>query len=83
MASGFEPGKIYEVVYDGQGSGAGWPGPTAVRDTVSYLKYGGVAALNDTPIDDFHKDIRAPLGIGIFAKRQVSSHFFVRRLQPG
>jgi hypothetical protein len=65
MAAGFEPGKIYEVVYMAKDPVLVGLGPAAVRDVVSYLKYGGVAALNDTPVDDFHKDIRRTLGFGI------------------
>ncbi len=61
MAAGFNPGKIYEVVYNAKDPVLVGLGPTAVRDTVSYLKYGGV----DTPIDGFHKDIQRTLGIGI------------------
>jgi Alpha/beta hydrolase domain len=61
MPSGFEPGKIYEVIYDAKDPVLVGLGPTAVRDTVSYLKYGGV----NTPIDDFHKDIQRAIGIGI------------------
>jgi len=60
MAAGFDPGKIYEVVYNAKDPVLVGLGPTAVRDTVSYLKYGGV----DTPIDSFHKDIQRTLGIG-------------------
>ncbi len=65
MSAGFEPGKIYEVVYMAKDPVLVGLGPTAVRDVVSYLKYGGVAALNGTPIDDFRKDIRRTLGFGI------------------
>jgi hypothetical protein len=61
MSGGFEPGKIYEVVYLAKDPVLVGLGPTAVRDTVSYLKYGGV----DTSIDDFHKDIQRTLGFGI------------------
>jgi Alpha/beta hydrolase domain len=61
MASGFEPGKIYEVIYNAKDPVLVGLGPTAVRDTVSYLKYGGV----DTPLADFHKDVKRTLGFGI------------------
>jgi hypothetical protein len=61
MSSGFEPGKIYEVIYLAKDPVLVGLGPTAVRDAVSYLKYGGV----ETPIDDFRKDIQRTLGFGI------------------
>src|SRR5271170_5491530 len=61
MSAGFEPGKIYEVVYMAKDPVLVGLGPAAVRDFVSYLKYGDV----DTPIDDFHKEIRRTLGFGV------------------
>jgi hypothetical protein len=61
MPAGFEPGKIYEVVYKAKDPVLVGLGPTAVRDTVSYLKYGGV----DSPLGDFNKDIQRALGFGI------------------
>ena len=42
MGAGFEPGKIYEVVYKAKDPVVVGLGPAAVRDTVSLLKYGGV-----------------------------------------
>ena len=39
MAAGFEPGKIYEVVYKAKDPVLVGLGPAAVRDSVSYLKY--------------------------------------------
>jgi hypothetical protein len=49
MASGFEPGKIYELVYTTQDSPMAGLGPAAVRDFVSFLKYGdnAVSVLGD------------------------------------
>jgi len=61
MAAGFEPGKIYEVVYKAKDPVVVGLGPTAVRDAVSYLKYGGV----DTPLGDFNKDVLRALAFGI------------------
>jgi hypothetical protein len=40
MAGGFEPKKIYEVVYTSQDPPVVGVGPAAVRDTISRLKYG-------------------------------------------
>jgi Alpha/beta hydrolase domain len=46
MATGFEPHKIYEVVYKSQDPPVVGVGPTAVRDMVSMLKYGSSAELS-------------------------------------
>ncbi|HUQ90715.1 MAG TPA: alpha/beta hydrolase domain-containing protein [Bryobacteraceae bacterium] len=40
MAAGFEPGRIYEVVYRAQDPALVGLGPAAVRDIISFLKYG-------------------------------------------
>jgi hypothetical protein len=61
IPAGFVPGKIYEVVYKAKDPVLVGLGPAAVRDTVSYLKYGGI----DSAIDDFHKDIRRAVGFGV------------------
>jgi Alpha/beta hydrolase domain len=61
MAAGFEPGRIYEVVYLAKDPVMVGLGPAAVRDAVSYLKYGGV----DTPLADFNKDIFRSIGFGV------------------
>ncbi len=45
LEGGFEPGKIYEVVYVSEGPPLVGLGPTAVRDTVSHLKYRGSSDL--------------------------------------
>jgi len=46
MAQGFEPGKIYEVVYKSQDPPIAGLGPAAVRDAVSKLKYGSAPELS-------------------------------------
>ncbi len=46
MQSGFEPGKIYELVYRTRGSAIVGLGFAAVRDSVSFLKYATVDAGN-------------------------------------
>src|SRR5215831_14156003 len=46
MASGFEPNKIYEVVYKSQDPPIAGLGPAAVRDAISKLKYGSAAELS-------------------------------------
>jgi len=40
MAAGFEPGKIYEVVYQAKDPALVGLGPAAIRDFISFLKYG-------------------------------------------
>ena len=44
MPAGFEPHKIYEVVYAGEDPVLVGLGPAAVRDFLSHLKYGRAAA---------------------------------------
>ena len=44
MPAGFEPHKIYEVVYTGEDPVLVGLGPAAVRDFLSHLKYGRAAA---------------------------------------
>jgi hypothetical protein len=46
LASGFEPSKIYEVVYKSQNPPVVGVGSAAVRDAVSLLKYGSADALS-------------------------------------
>jgi hypothetical protein len=46
MASGFEPKKIYEVVYKSQDPPIAGLGLAGVRDTISYLKYGSAPELS-------------------------------------
>ena len=45
MAAGFEPQKIYEVVYRSQDPPVVGVGPAAVRDAISKIKYGGAPEL--------------------------------------
>ena len=45
LENGFEPFKIYEVVYVSEGPRLVGLGPAGVRDVVSYLKYGSPDAL--------------------------------------
>jgi hypothetical protein len=44
LASGFEPDKLYDVVYSAKDPVVAGLGLAAVRDLVSYLKYGGPQA---------------------------------------
>ena len=45
LEGGFEPGKIYEVVYVAENPPLAGVGPAAVRDVISQLKYEGSAEL--------------------------------------
>ena len=65
MSAGFEPGKIYEVVYQAKDPVLVGLGPAAVRDVVSYLKFGGVVAGDAGPLADFHSGVQRTLGFGI------------------
>ena len=46
MAAGFEPNKIYEIVYKSQDPPIAGLGPAAVRDALSKLKYSGTDELS-------------------------------------
>ena len=62
MPAGFEPGKIYELVYTAQDPVLVGLGPTAVRDLISFLKYGG----NDiTVLGDPSNYMKRAYGFGI------------------
>ena len=62
MKAGFQPGKIYEVVYRAKDPVVAGVGPAAVRDLVSYLKYG------DAPewalLSDQKRFLKRAIGIG-------------------
>ena len=46
LKGGFEPGEIYEVVYQSQNPPLVGVGPAAIRDILSHLKYDGASALS-------------------------------------
>jgi hypothetical protein len=62
MPAGFEPGKIYELVYTSKDPLIVGLGPAAVRDLISFFKY-GIAA--DTILGDHHDFIKRAYGFGI------------------
>jgi len=62
MPAGFEPGKIYELVYTSKDPPIVGLGPAAVRDLISFLKY-GIAA--DTILADHHDFIKRAYGFGV------------------
>jgi hypothetical protein len=61
MDGGFSPGKIYEVVYKGKDPVLVGLGPAAVRDTASYLKFGGA----ESALGDQAKYIKRVIGFGV------------------
>jgi len=61
MDTGFEPGKIYEVIYKAKDPVLAGLGPAAVRDIVSFLKFGGA----ETTLDDQHIYLKRAFGFGI------------------
>jgi hypothetical protein len=62
MPDGFQPGKIYELVYTSQDPVLVGLGPTAVRDLISFLKYGGNDA---TVLGDSRRYLKRAYGFGI------------------
>jgi hypothetical protein len=62
MPAGFEPGRIYELVYTSSDPALVGLGPAAVRDLMSFLKYGG----NDvTVLGDHRRYIKRAYGFGV------------------
>jgi len=62
MPGGFERGRIYELVYTAQDPVLVGLGPTAIRDLISFLKYGGA---DDTVLGDAHGYMKRAYGFGI------------------
>ncbi len=60
LDTGFEPGRIYELVYPSQDPWIIGLGPTAIRDLISFFKYGGPSMLFN---EEFHYMKRA-IGFG-------------------
>ena len=78
MAAGFEPQKIYEVVYRAQDPPLVGVGPAAVRDTISKIKYSGAAELGLAP-----GAIKRGRRLRHFAERTFSPHLSLLRVQRG
>ena len=55
------PDKIYEFVYQGKDPVVAGTGLAAVRDWVSFLKYGGA----ETALADVHRAVRRAVGFGV------------------
>jgi hypothetical protein len=63
MPSGFLPGKVYELVYTAENPVLVGLGPAAIRDMVSFLKYG--AGNPDLPLAGESAFIKRALGFGV------------------
>ncbi|WP_321476336.1 alpha/beta hydrolase domain-containing protein [uncultured Paludibaculum sp.] len=61
MESGFQPGQIYEVVYQAENPRVEGLGLAAVRDAISFMKYGGT----ETLLADQRRFIKRSIGFGI------------------
>jgi hypothetical protein len=63
MAAGFQPGKIYEVVYKAKDPVLVGLGPAAVRDLISFLKY-RTQVSGATLLADERRFIKRAIGFG-------------------
>lgn len=61
-AKGFEPGKIYEVIYTAENPPIAGLGSAAVRDFISYLKYGG--GNGTSLLSDQRATVKRAIGFG-------------------
>jgi len=64
MEAGFEPGKIYEIVYQAQDPVLAGLGPAAVRDLISFLKYGGAPEQGHVLLADQSRHLKRAIGFG-------------------
>lgn len=66
MAAGFEPGRIYELVYTAQDPVLVGLGPAGIRDFISFLKHGGLGGGDAaTPFGGPPRRFSQALGFGI------------------
>ena len=66
MAAGFEPGRIYELVYTAQDPVLVGLGPAGVRDFISFLKQGGLSGRDAaTPFEGVPRRFSRALGFGV------------------
>lgn len=64
MPAGFEPGKIYDVVYQARDPAVVGLGPAAVRDLISFLKYGGAAPEAHALLAGQGRHLKRAIGFG-------------------
>jgi alpha/beta hydrolase family protein len=60
LPAGFEPGRIYELVYTSQDPAVVGLGPAAVRDLIAFLKFGGA----ETMLADQRRYLKRAYGVG-------------------
>jgi Alpha/beta hydrolase domain len=66
MASGFEPGKIYELVYPAQNPVLVGLGPAGIRDFISFLKHGALDGRDSAaPFRDVQRRFSRAVGFGV------------------
>jgi hypothetical protein len=71
MPAGFEPGQLYEFVYEGKDPVVAGTGLAAIRDCISFLKYGGA----DTALGDVHNGEKRAIGFGISQSGRLLREF--------
>jgi hypothetical protein len=71
LGGGFEPGLLYEFVYQGKDPVVAGTGLAAVRDWVSFLKYGGT----ETALADLHLAVKRAIGFGISQSGRLLREF--------
>ncbi len=72
LEGGFDPGKIYEVIYLAKDPAVAGLGPAAVRDITSYLKYGGA----DTLLSDSQRSTKRAVAFGVSQSGRFLRTFF-------
>ena len=72
--NGFEPGQLYELIYQGSNPPLAGLGEAAVRDFVSWLKFGGVAS----PIRDHPETLARVIGYGYSQSGRFLRDFLYR-----
>ena len=75
MPSGFEAGKIYEVVYLSENPVVVGLGLAAVRDFVCSSKYGSAAVQAPAPAANWDTAPAKQIGFGVVAERPVPADF--------
>ena len=65
MASGFEPGRIYELVYTAQDPVLVGLGPAGIRDFISFLKHGAPDDVSRTLFTGGPRKFSQALGFGV------------------
>jgi hypothetical protein len=65
LNQGFTPGRIYEVVYLAKNPVVAGLGMAAVRDFVSFLKFGVASGGPGIPLADEHQYLKRAIGFGI------------------